>query len=94
MARAGYEVATLRGANASGEAVGLEIDEAVNAIKEGGVELVMTSGDMHGLDYWIRRTAADLNVPLVLSSRLGRELANALELGGCTSVKEIDEYSQ
>ncbi len=63
-------------------------------IKEGRAELIMTSGDMRGLDYWIRRTAADLNVPpLVLSSRLSRELAKAIELGGHTSVKEIDEYS-
>jgi len=45
---------------------------------EGEIGLVMTSGSDKSKDYWLRRTAVDLNIPIVLNSFLARELVRAV----------------
>ncbi len=78
----------------------LSVDEATRLIKEGGIDLVITSGSNKSVDYSIRRTAVDMNVPLVLDLYLGLELAKSFvslqRKGGLDyhylNVKELREY--
>jgi carbamoyl-phosphate synthase large subunit len=56
----------------------LELSRAVEMIKSGSIDMVITNNDMRKVDYALRRKAADLNVPLVLNAKLGRALAGAL----------------
>ncbi|MDK2868960.1 MAG: carbamoyl-phosphate synthase large subunit [Pyrococcus sp.] len=70
--------------------------EAVNMIKEGKIDIVITTGYAKDKDYEIRRLAADLNVPLVLDANLALELAKAIEWKTKTQeefeIKELREY--
>jgi len=51
----------------------------VSLVSARKVGLVITDGRMPEVDYELRRTAADMNVPLVLNGRLGREVAEAIK---------------
>ncbi|MEM3863801.1 MAG: hypothetical protein QW699_04850, partial [Metallosphaera sp.] len=42
------------------------------------IDLIVTNGYMKSFDYKIRRLAVDLNVPIVLNARLGREISHAM----------------
>lgn len=68
--------------------------KAVEEIRHGSIGLVVTSGETPWLDYKVRRTAADLNVPLVLDANLAYELFRALRLlpADCVEVRELSEY--
>ncbi|MCQ4448604.1 MAG: ATP-grasp domain-containing protein, partial [Sulfolobales archaeon] len=74
---AGYVVKTVEGAEAGDEVVSYK--EAVSLISARKVGLVITDGRMPEVDYELRRTAADMNVPLILNGRLGREVAEAIK---------------
>ncbi|MDE1768743.1 MAG: ATP-grasp domain-containing protein, partial [Candidatus Micrarchaeota archaeon] len=52
--------------------------KALEMIHKGNIDLVITNNDMRAIDYEIRRSAADLNIPLVLNARLGLELAKSI----------------
>ncbi len=75
-------------------------EKAVDLIKRGKIDLVITSGSNKKVDYKVRRTAVDLNVPLVLDLHLGLELARAFRYlskkGGLNyeylEVRELSEY--
>ncbi len=56
-------------------------------MRDGAIDLVATSGHSISRDYWLRRTAADLNIPLVLDARLASELFRAM---GMFMEKELD----
>ena len=71
-------------------------ETAVSAMKSGSIDLVMTSGSAPERDYAVRRTAADLNIPLVLDSTLSYELSRAFlwaEKNEC-DIGELSEYYQ
>ncbi len=53
-------------------------ERAVDLLKTGQADLVMATGYAPQVDYQVRRTAADLNIPLILNSDLAAELARAL----------------
>ncbi|BBD71750.1 carbamoyl phosphate synthase large subunit [Sulfodiicoccus acidiphilus] len=55
----------------------IERERAIQMIREGKVEMLMTDGYEIKMDYDVRRTAADFNVPLVLNGRLALELSKA-----------------
>jgi len=63
-------------------------------MKLGEIKLVMTSGYAKEKDYFIRRTAVDLNVPIVLDANLGYEVSKAFAWAknNCFEVKELSEY--
>jgi carbamoyl-phosphate synthase large subunit len=52
-------------------------EKALSLLQSDSIDLVMTSGYAPQKDFTIRRTAADLNVPLVLDETLSYELAQA-----------------
>jgi carbamoyl-phosphate synthase large subunit len=59
------------------------------------IGLVMTTGYRPEKDYAIRRSAADMTIPLVLNHKLAYELAKAikyLEYRGDLEVKDLKEY--
>lgn len=94
MSRLGYTVYTVEGMEV-GEVLTKSIDEIKKDIADGRVELVVTTGYAPDKDYAIRRTAVDLNVPLVLDGRLAYFLARAirwLQRGNTLSVLELKEY--
>jgi carbamoyl-phosphate synthase large subunit len=74
---AGYVVKTVEGAEAGDEVISYK--EAVSLVSARKVSLVITDGRMPEVDYELRRTAVDMNVPLVLNGRLGREIAEAIK---------------
>ena len=75
----GHPVYTIEGMEAAGgDAVVVSTEEAVEAIKEGRIDMVMTTGHAPERDYRVRRTAVDMNKPIVLDARLARVLAESL----------------
>jgi len=88
----GYEIYTLEGNNVDGKILSLE--KAMELLKSGKIELVITSGYARDKDYRIRRMAADLNIPLVLNSELAYELSQALrwKKGNEFEIGEMKEY--
>ena len=62
-------------------------DGATGLLKEGKVDMVMATGYAPEVDYEVRRLAADLNVPLVLSADLALELARAFN---SVSLEEVE----
>jgi carbamoyl-phosphate synthase large subunit len=60
-------------------------------MREGKVGMLVTQDDLRSTDYSVRRTAADLNIPMVLNFRLAKALAAAFK-DRHISVKELREY--
>lgn len=60
-------------------------------IASGKIDMVLTDGYLRDIDYDIRRTAADMNVPLVLNGMLAMNLAKSIYLAEL-SYKEMSEY--
>jgi len=79
LAGAGYRVATLEGQPAELSWLPrLSPGEAVRLARERRLGLLVTTGYAPERDYRLRRTAADMNVPLILNHRLARLLAEAI----------------
>ncbi len=79
----------------AGELEGLSKDKLVDLIVRGEIDLVMTAGYTPEHDYRIRRTAVDMNVPLVLHEETAYYLARAFEWywrGNEPTVYEMSEY--
>jgi len=95
----GYEVYTLDAAPLRGFDA-LSAKRAKEMMLEKKIGLVVTSGSDRSKDYEVRRTAVDLNVPIVLNSFLGAELAKAAlkvkeRLGSVDLRKmDIEEYGE
>jgi len=89
----GLQTLSLEGGEVDG-AEKLSVDGAVELIERGEIGIVVTSGFTPGLDYRVRRAAADMNVPMVLNSRLACELARALRCASVNGVQlgEMAEY--
>lgn len=85
-----FDLLTLKGAEASNVEV-KSAEEAIEAMREGEVGMLVTQDDMRSTDYSVRRTAADLNIPMVLNFRLAQALAAAFK-DRHISVKELREY--
>ncbi len=95
MSEMGFEVVTL-------DERPLEGFERVNVSRvremlvNGEIGFVMTSGSDEKVDYLVRRTAVDLNVPLVLNSYLAEELSKSFEYMyrryGCLDLKRLKLY--
>jgi len=88
----GYNVFTLEDSLSYGNTLSKE--KAINLMKSGEIELVMTSGYAKKKDYLVRRTAVDLNIPIVLDANLAYELSKAFAWAknNCFEVKEVSEY--
>ena len=94
LAETGYQVATLEGMEADGLPA-VKPREAVEAIREGRVGLVLTTGHAPSRDYGVRRTAVDFNTPLVLDAHLAQALAEAIHTypdPGLLEARELREY--
>ncbi|NOZ88607.1 MAG: carbamoyl-phosphate synthase (glutamine-hydrolyzing) large subunit [Crenarchaeota archaeon] len=90
MSEQGYAVATVEGMEA-GEAERLSVEDAVKMIKSGIIDMVMTTGYAPDRDYAIRRTAVDLNKPVVLDARLARMLALSIRrVGGLEKLEALE----
>ncbi|MBW9141274.1 MAG: carbamoyl-phosphate synthase (glutamine-hydrolyzing) large subunit [Candidatus Aramenus sp.] len=83
LSKLGLEVQTLSGFEADGFE-GKSEKELVKEITSGKVDLVVTNGYLKGVDYELRRTAVDYNVPIVLNARLGYELSRSFTLSSLT----------
>ena len=81
----GYRVVTVKGMEAGENA--MDYSEAVKLIASRKVGLVITDGYMPLVDYDLRRTAADMNVPLILNGKLGKEIAIAINRGEMTIIE-------
>jgi len=88
----GYEVLTLENTLGIGKPINNE--KAVELMKGGKINLVMTSGYAKDKDYKIRRTAVDLNVPIVLDANLAYELSKAFAWAkeNDFEIRELGEY--
>lgn len=91
--KAGYSILTM-----TPEIPGVLVSEkkALSLLKSDSVDLVMTSGYKPHRDFAIRRTAADLNVPMVLDETLSYELAQAFiwaQTHDC-EIEALSEYYQ
>jgi carbamoyl-phosphate synthase large subunit len=75
--KAGYKVLTVKGLEAGDDAI--DYKEAVNLVSSRKVGLVITDGKMPEVDYELRRTTVDMNVPIILNGRLGKEVAEAIK---------------
>ena len=95
--RSGYNVITLKEVPVNNNIEAIPKTLAIEYMKKGRISLVMTSGYGPSLDYHIRRTAADLNIPLVLDATLAYELSHTIlkhsRKGGWSfEVNELSEY--
>jgi carbamoyl-phosphate synthase large subunit len=76
----------------------LSIEDAVHAIKRNTIGLVITSGYSPSVDYAVRRTAVDHNVPIILDAKLGYEVAQAIYRHRSGEIlletRELSEYWQ
>ncbi|MCG3108629.1 Pyruvate carboxylase subunit A [Metallosphaera sp. J1] len=88
--RYGLTVNTLDFAEISGFDV-VNPEDALSLIRKGQVDLVVTNGYMKNLDYNIRRTTVDLNIPIILNGRLAKEVSHAMSLNEMTFY-EIRRY--
>ncbi len=87
-----YSVFTLEDSLSYGNALSKE--KAVELVKLSEIDLIITSGYAKEKDYFIRRAAVDLNVPIILDANLGYELSKAFAWAkkNCFEVKELSEY--
>ncbi len=92
-AELGYEVVTFEEAPLPGFDA-LSKNKIVEALNRNEIGLVVTSGSDKEVDYEIRRGAVDLNVPLILNSSLGAEIAKAMKVVGDVRELEVLEYSE
>lgn len=65
-------------------------EEAIEAIKSKRIDAVFTEGNKPSIDYGIRRTCVDYNVPLILNSQLGFALSSSF--GSKTEASELKSY--
>lgn len=71
----------------------VSIKDAEDLVRLKKVEIIITDGYLKPYDYSIRRTAVDLNIPLILNGRLGAEISNAmLKVSDKLTFYEIKEY--
>lgn len=99
MSNLGFDVITLQERPLEGfESV--KASDVKEMMVRGEIGFVMTSGSDEMVDYVVRRTAADLNVPLVLNSYLAEELSKSfkhlVEKYGELSLKgiKVQEYGE
>ncbi|MEM2200468.1 MAG: carbamoyl phosphate synthase large subunit, partial [Ignisphaera sp.] len=90
----GYAVTTVDSMSVK-YAEALTIKQVEKELINKSIGIVMTTGYKPDKDYAIRRTAADMIIPLVLNHKLAYELAKAmkyLENKGEQEVKDMKEY--
>ncbi len=86
----GFDLCTLEGASVD-NLHSISLDEAVHMLKGGKIDLVVTNGNMMEKDYAIRRTAADINLPMILNGRLADRVLGAFSEKKLTYL-ELSEY--
>ncbi len=84
------DVLTMKGLQA-GEYDALNCKSLSQMIASGKIDLVVSDGYLRNIDHQVRRVAADMNVPLVLSAKLGQELAKSMFIEKLT-YDEMKEY--
>jgi len=70
-------------------------DKIIDMLLRGDIDLVITSGYTPDKDYRLRRTAIDLNIPVILHHDTAKALAEALAWywsGGSFTIYEMSEY--
>jgi carbamoyl-phosphate synthase large subunit len=69
----------------------VKIKDAVNMLTQDKIDIVITNGYLKDIDYEVRRTAVDYNIPLILNARLGYELTRSFN---CKSITffELKKY--
>jgi len=73
----------------------LSQDTARDMIIRGKIDLTITTGYTPERDYRLRRTAVDMNIPLILHQDTAKEVAQAIQWllsGGDITVRELGEY--
>ena len=69
----------------------LSVKEALNYILSKKVSIIITDGYLKQIDYLIRRSAVDMNIPLILNGRLGKEVTKSFLIQDI-SFLEMREY--
>lgn len=87
-----YNVFTLE--NSLNMVSSLNEKKTLELIKTGKIDLVITSGYAKDIDYNVRRTAVDLNIPIILDANLAYELSKAFAWAKENEfeIKELREY--
>ncbi len=73
------KVLTLKG-QYSVNASEISVEDALDMIRQGKLDMIVTHGDIRSFDFRVRRLAVDMNVPLVLNARLGVALGKSISL--------------
>jgi carbamoyl-phosphate synthase large subunit len=73
-----FDVITVKGDYAV-NANELEFDKCLDLLNQNSIDLLVTDKSIKSYDFPLRRTAADLNIPLVLNANLGYALAKAMQ---------------
>lgn len=92
--RAGYKVITVEDMPVNG-VDSVKYSEAIDYLRRGDVGLVMTSGYYPELDYELRRSTVDLNVPLILDASLAYEISRSIYWylsRGLMDLRDLSEY--
>ncbi|MGC8671823.1 MAG: carbamoyl-phosphate synthase (glutamine-hydrolyzing) large subunit [Candidatus Micrarchaeia archaeon] len=69
-------------------------EQALDMLKNGKIDFVVTDNYMIKQDYEIRRLATDLNLPIILNGRLGKEISKSFDLleSGSLTYDEMKNY--
>ncbi|AFZ71212.1 carbamoylphosphate synthase large subunit [Caldisphaera lagunensis DSM 15908] len=73
----GYNIYTIDELGISGKE--LNYEKAYEMTLNKKIDLIITDGFLIEKDYKIRRTAADLNIPIILNGKLGKEISMAMK---------------
>ncbi len=90
-----YKLYTLEGAEVPGIDNVIKSDQAVEKIIRGEIDLGITTGYTPAMDYKVRRTLVDMNIPTILHQDTAREVVKAIDWllrGGRVTVHELKEY--
>jgi carbamoyl-phosphate synthase large subunit len=86
-----FDIVTLEDAEMKGYDT-LNKSVILEKLRNKNIDLVITDGNVFDLDYVIRRTAVDLNVPIVLNGRLAATLTESMLLEDVT-YEEMGKYN-
>ncbi|TRM74393.1 carbamoyl phosphate synthase large subunit, partial [Sulfolobus sp. B5] len=73
-------------------AIPIDKQKAEELVRSKKVQLIITDGYLKKIDYSIRRSAVDYNIPIILNGRLGEELSKAFLVSDSLTYYEVSEY--
>ncbi len=73
-------------------AIPIDKQKAEELVRSKKVQLIITDGYLKKIDYNIRRSAVDYNIPIILNGRLGEELSKAILVSDSLTYYDVSEY--